>query len=68
MGGLKEDIKHEILLKHCANIMEVMQSSDHIKSNNKDTHKSTMGAYIGCRDCFWVHKTIVTQSKSLTPE
>jgi hypothetical protein len=45
MGGLKQDNKHGIFLRHPTNIMEYMQSSHHIQSNNKATHKSTIGAY-----------------------
>jgi hypothetical protein len=45
MGGLKEDIKHEIFLKHLENIMEAMQFSCHIQANNRDTHKSTTVTY-----------------------
>jgi hypothetical protein len=45
MDGLKEDIKHELLLIHPENIMEVMQSTCHIQAKNKATHKSTSGAY-----------------------
>jgi hypothetical protein len=45
MGGLKEDIKHEIFLRHLANIMEAMQFSRHIQAKNKATHKPTIGAY-----------------------
>jgi hypothetical protein len=45
MGGLKEDIKHEIFLRHPTNIMEAMQYAHHIQAKNKATHKSTIGAY-----------------------
>jgi hypothetical protein len=31
MGGLKEDIKHELFLKHPENIMEAMQFAHHIQ-------------------------------------
>jgi hypothetical protein len=58
MGGLKEDIKHEFFLRHLANIMEVMQSTRHIQAKNKATHKSIMGAYIGSKDRFGVHKKL----------
>jgi hypothetical protein len=68
MGGLKEDIKHEIFLTHPTNIMEAMQSAHHIQAKNKSTHKSTSGAYTGSKHHFGVHKTIVPQSKSLTPQ
>jgi hypothetical protein len=44
MDGLKEDIKHDIFLKHHENIIESMQFSSHIHSKNKATHKSTFGA------------------------
>jgi hypothetical protein len=42
MDGLKEDIKHDILLKHPKNIMESMQFSCHIQAKNRATHKSTI--------------------------
>jgi hypothetical protein len=45
MVGLKEDIKHQLFLIHPTNIMEVMQFYHHIQSNNKDIHKTTIGAY-----------------------
>jgi hypothetical protein len=45
MGGLKEDIKHDLFLKHPINIMEAMQCSHHIQAKNKATHKYTIGAY-----------------------
>jgi hypothetical protein len=57
MGGLKEDIKHELFLKHPENIMEAMQFTHHIKAKNKATHKYTIGSYARSRDSFWVHKT-----------
>jgi len=41
MGGLKEDIKHEIFLKHPENIMEAMQFSHHIQAKIRATHKYT---------------------------
>ena len=42
MGGLKEDIKHDIFLRYPTNIMEYMQFYFHIQSNNKAKHKSTI--------------------------
>jgi hypothetical protein len=45
MGVLKQDIKHEIFLKHLGNIMEVLEFSCHIQAKNKATHKSTIGEY-----------------------
>jgi hypothetical protein len=57
MGGLKEDIKHDLFLKHVENIMEAMQFACHIQAKNKATHKSTIGAYAGSIDHFGVHKT-----------
>jgi hypothetical protein len=44
-SGLKEDIKHEILLRHPTNMMEAMQFARHIQAKNKATHKSIIGAY-----------------------
>jgi hypothetical protein len=66
MGGLKEDIKHEIFLKHLENIMEAMQFAHHIQARNKTTHKSTIGAYAGSRDHFGVHKTTLTQPNRMS--
>jgi hypothetical protein len=68
MGGLKEDIKHEIFLRHPVNIMEVMQFSHHIQAKNKSTHKSTIGAYTRSKYYFGVHKKSVPQSTGLTPQ
>jgi hypothetical protein len=45
MGGLKEDIKHEIHLKQHENVMEAMQSTQHIQAKNRDTRKYTNGIY-----------------------
>jgi hypothetical protein len=42
MGGLKEEIKQDILLIHPTDIMEDMQFDCHIKSKNKATHKSNI--------------------------
>jgi hypothetical protein len=39
MGGLKQNIKHDIFLKNPANIMEAMQRACHIQATNK-LHKS----------------------------
>jgi hypothetical protein len=61
MVGLKEDIKHELFLKHLENITVAMKFVHYIQAKNKDTHKSTIGAYVGSIDHFWVHKTIVPQ-------
>jgi hypothetical protein len=60
-GGLKEDIKHELFLKHPKNIMEAMQCFHHIQAKNKDTCKSIMGSYVGRRDHFGVHKKTLPQ-------
>jgi hypothetical protein len=61
MGGLKEDIKHEIFLKHPENIMEAMQFSHHIQAKNRATHKSTTGTYAGSRDRFGAHRETLPQ-------
>ena len=45
MGGLKEDCKHKLCLKHLENFMKAMQYAHHIQANNKATHKSTTGTY-----------------------
>jgi hypothetical protein len=50
MGGLKEDIKHEILLRQPTSIVEAMQNPSHIHAKNKATHKYS----IGSRDYFGV--------------
>jgi hypothetical protein len=68
MGGLREDIKHEILLSHPTNIMEAMKFARHIQAKNKATHNSTIGAYTRSRYHFGVHKTIVPQPTRLTPQ
>jgi hypothetical protein len=65
MGGLKEYIKHDLFLKHLENIMQAMQFSHHFQSKNKDTHKSTIGAYLGSRDRFGLHNTIIPQLLAL---
>jgi hypothetical protein len=65
MGGLKQDIKHKILLSHPTNIMEAMQIDRHIQVKNKATHKSTIGTYIESKDCFGVHKTSAPQRTRL---
>jgi hypothetical protein len=67
-GGLKEDIKHEFFLRHPINIMEDMQYACHIQAKNKDTHKYTIGGYIGSINHFGVHKTSVPQMTRLTPQ
>jgi len=56
MGGLKEDNKHYIFLKHSENVMEAMQYARHIQAKNMATHKSTNGTYVGSRDQFMPHK------------
>jgi hypothetical protein len=68
MGGLKEDIKHVIFLRHPTNIMEAMQSALHIQANNKATHKSNIGSHKIIKDLFWVHKTSVPQPTRSTPQ
>jgi hypothetical protein len=68
MSGLKQDIKHEIFLRHPTNIMEPMQISHHIQEKNKATHKPTIGAYTGSKDHFGVHKTSVPQPTRLEPQ
>jgi hypothetical protein len=66
MGGLKQDITHEIFLRHLKNIMEAMQFARHIQDKNKFAHKSPIGAYIRSRDRFGVHKTNISQPTKLT--
>jgi hypothetical protein len=39
MGDFKQDIKHEIFLRHHENIMEAMKFSHHIQAKNKATQK-----------------------------
>jgi hypothetical protein len=68
IGGLKQDIKHELFLRHPTNIMEAMQIASHIQAKNKATHKSTIGAYTIRKDCFGVYKTSVPQLTRLTPQ
>jgi hypothetical protein len=50
MGGLKEDIKHELFLKHHENIMEAMQFAHHIQAKNRATHNSIARTYARSRD------------------
>jgi len=66
MGGLKEDIKHKIFLKHPKNIMEAMKFVHHIQANNKVTHKSTFGAYAGSRDWFGAHRRTLPQPTQIS--
>ena len=68
MGGLKEDIKDNIFLKHYGNIMEDMQFDHHIQAKNKDTHKSTMRTYTRSIHRFGVHKTTVPQPTRFRPQ
>jgi hypothetical protein len=68
MDGLKQDIKHEIFLRHPTNIMESMQNDRHIQAKNKATHKYTIGAYTSIRDHFVGHKTNVPQQMIETRE
>ena len=68
MGGLKEDIEHDIFLRHPKNVMEAMKYARHIQAKNKATHKSTIGAYAGIKDHFGNHKTTVPQPTRLTPQ
>jgi hypothetical protein len=64
MGGLKEDIKHDLFLRQPTNIMESMQNSHHIHAKNKATHKFS----IVRRDRFEGHKTTIPQPTRLTPQ
>jgi hypothetical protein len=68
MGGLKQDIKHDIFLRHPTNIMEAMQNALHIQAKNKATHKYTIGAYTSRKDHFGGHKTSVPQPTRLKPQ
>jgi hypothetical protein len=68
MGGLKEDIKHEIFLKHPKNIIKAMQFARHIQSKDKDTQKSTIGGNTHNRDHFGVHNTIIPQPTRFPPQ
>jgi len=61
MGGLKEDIGHNIFLKQPKNIVEVMQFSLYIESKNNATHKSSMGAYTRRKHHFGFHKATLAQ-------
>jgi hypothetical protein len=67
MGGLQEDIKHEILLKHVENIMDVMQFSYHIQDKNRATHKYTTGTYEGSSDIFGAHRETLPQTTQISP-
>jgi hypothetical protein len=68
MGVLKVEIKHDILLRNPTNIMESMHFFHCIQANNKSTHKSTIGAYIGIKYPFGVHKTRVPQPTRFPPQ
>jgi hypothetical protein len=68
MCGFKQDIKHEIFLRHPTNIMEAMKNAHHIQDKNKVIHKSTIGAYTTTRDRFGGHNTSVPQTKRLTSQ
>jgi hypothetical protein len=61
MSGLKQDIKHDILLKHHEHIMEAMQCSHHIQAKNSATHKYTTGTYTINIDQFWAHRETLPQ-------
>jgi hypothetical protein len=68
MGGLKEDIEHDIFLRHPKNVMEAMKYARHIQDKNKATNKSTIVAHAWSKDHFGVHKTSVPQPTRLTPQ
>jgi hypothetical protein len=64
MGGLKQDIKHELFLRKPQSIMEVMKNDRHIDGKNKDTHKYSVGG----RDRFGGHKKTISQPTRLKPQ
>ena len=66
MGGLKEDIKHEIVLKQLKNVVKPMQYSWYIQSKNKATQKCTVGAYVGSRDASLSHRGTLPQSTRIS--
>jgi hypothetical protein len=56
MGGLKEDIKHEILLKHLENVDEAMNFLIIFKPRIWLPTSLPLGTYVGSRDIFVPHK------------
>jgi len=66
VGGLSEDIKHEILLKNLENVLEAMQFYCHIQANNRDTHKSTIITYEESRDRFVPHRETLPQPSQIS--
>jgi hypothetical protein len=68
MGGLKEDIKHELLLKHTKNILEAMQFSHHIQAKTRYTHKSTTTTYERSKDRFGAHTETLPQPTRISPK
>jgi hypothetical protein len=64
MGGLKEDITHEIFLRKPTNIVESMQNDHHIHAKNNVTNKCS----IGRRDRFGSQKKTIPQPTMLTPK
>jgi hypothetical protein len=67
MGGLQEDIKHEIFLKHVENIMEAMQFSCHIQAKNRATQKYTTRTYVGRKYIFGSHRETLPQPTQISP-
>jgi len=67
MGGLKEDLKHELFLKQPENIMEAMKFSHNIQAKNKAKHNSSMGAYIGSKYYFEFRKKTLPQLTRISP-
>ncbi len=61
IGGLKDEIKHELLFNNLEYFIEAMQFYHHIQAKNKATHKHTTGTYAGSIDRFVPHKAAQPQ-------
>jgi hypothetical protein len=68
MGGLKQDIKHDLFLRHTTHIMEAMQYAHHIQAKIKATHTYKIGSYTTSIYFLGGHKTSLPRPKMLTPQ
>ena len=59
MGGLKEDIKHDLFLKNPENDMEAMEFYWHIQGKNRAMHKTTTRTYAESIDWFAPHRETI---------
>jgi len=58
--GLKEDNRHELLLKILENDDEAMKFFRHIQAKSMAIHKSIIGTYVGSREIFVPHRVMLT--------